>query len=85
MKRADFVRSYANRSKLSGEWADLGLIDVGGRVLVALPCECGDEACEGWAMVSGGSVLSHLELYAPEKLRDAYNEVTAQNQNSKHK
>lgn len=75
MTRTEFVRGYAERSNLSAEWAQLGVIDVGGRVIFALPCGCLDEGCPGWAMVTGGSVLSHLELHAPDGLRTAYREA----------
>jgi hypothetical protein len=79
MTRTEFVRSYARRSGFSDEWADMGIVDTaGGRTMIALPCACGYEACEGWAMLSGSTVLDHLELYAPEKLRRAYREAVGQ-------
>lgn len=72
MKRSDFVRGYAERSGLSAEWAAIGIIDLAGHTLIALPCACPEEGCPGWAMLSGRSVIDHLELYAPDGLRDAY-------------
>jgi hypothetical protein len=73
MKRADFVRAYANRSGLSDNWAFIGCVDAEkGWVLVALPCACGDETCEGWAMLSAEHVTHHLQFNAPEALREAY-------------
>lgn len=75
MTRAEFVRAYAANSGLSSEWAVLGLIDVGSRKLIAMPCGCGDETCQGWAMLSSESVLDHLQLYAPAALRLAYNKA----------
>lgn len=73
ISRADFVRGYAERSNLSAEWAGLGIIDFGDRMKrFAMPCGCDDDTCEGWAMVSAESMISHLELYAPEPLAAVY-------------
>jgi hypothetical protein len=73
MKRADFVRAYANRSGLSDKWANIGLIDRhDGWVFVALPCVCGEDGCQGWAMLSAEQVLHHLQFNAPDGLREAY-------------
>jgi len=75
LSREEFVRAYAKRSDLSDEWAVLGFIDMGGRVLNALPCACGADGCEGWAMVAPDSVNAHLELYAPDNIRDAMSAI----------
>lgn len=75
MTRAEFVRTYAARSNLSDQWAEIGLIDVGSKTMLALPCGCGAENCEGWAMVTADGVLDHLMLHAPSGLREAYAEA----------
>lgn len=75
LTREAFVRGYAERSGLSAKWAALGFIDGDGAFLIALPCDCGDDSCEGWAMVGPGSVNSHLELYAPAQIRDAMQSI----------
>ena len=75
MTREDFVRRYAEGSSLSTKWASLGLIDVDGKTLLALPCGCTSAICEGWAMVTADGVLDHLELDAPEGLRIAYRDA----------
>lgn len=72
MKRADFVRLYAERSGLSPQWADIGLIDCGGKTLCALPCGCEEVGCEGWAMLGADSMHDHLFFHAPTALREAY-------------
>ena len=72
VSRTEFIEGYAKRSGISAEWAPLGFIEVGGAVRIALPCGCEEEKCKGWAMVSADSVSSHLELYAPYDLRDAF-------------
>lgn len=75
MTRAEFVRDYAQRSGLPDKWARLGFVEAGSRVYVALPCACGEEMCEGWAMLSNEHVLHHLQFNAPPALRNAYNEA----------
>lgn len=76
MTRTEFVRAYAQRSDLSEEWAKLGYIDVGsGHILIALPCACTDEICEGWVMLFAEHVDHHLRFDAPEVLREAYYEA----------
>ena len=70
--RAEFVRDYARRSRLSDEFAAQGLIRAGAQVLVALPCACGDDGCAGWAMLSADGIDYHLRYDAPEELRKAY-------------
>lgn len=73
MTREDFVRGYATRSGFSDQAAKIGVIDFDGIAkMVALPCACGDETCEGWAMVTAESVLHHLFFCTPEPLRSAY-------------
>jgi hypothetical protein len=72
MTRTEFIQAYAARSNLSSEWAGLGFIEIAGSARPVLPCACGDEKCEGWALVGPDSIDSHLTLYAPEPLRSAY-------------
>jgi hypothetical protein len=77
MTRTEFVQAYAQRSGLPDKFAELGFIDNGAGVMIALPCACGD-GCRGWAMVSGNSVLDHLFLHAPDELRTAYRRAIEQ-------
>jgi hypothetical protein len=73
MKREDFVRAYAKRSNFSDKMAHWGYVNAGNDwILIALPCACGDESCEGWAMLSAEWVLHHLQFNAPDGLREAY-------------
>lgn len=72
MTRREFVAAYAERSDLSAQWAALGLIDVGGKTMVAMPCACEEAMCEGWVMLSADSLDHHLRTSAPEALRNAY-------------
>ena len=75
MTRSEFVASYAKRSGLSDQWAALGVIDVDGKTMFALPCGCEDETCEGWAMVTANSALDHLFFSSPVALRHAYRDT----------
>lgn len=75
MTRTDFVRGYAQRSNLSDEWAGLGIVDAGGKTMFAMPCGCGNRECDGWVMLTGESVLDHLFLNAPDRLREAYRDT----------
>jgi hypothetical protein len=80
VKRTEFIEAYARRSGVPAHYALLGILDIGGKVRIALPCACGQEDCEGWAMLSAESVLDHLALYAPSALREAYLEAVAYEQ-----
>lgn len=75
MSRAAFVKGYANRSGLSDKWAPLGLVEIGDHKLIALPCECGEDGCDGWAMLGAEAVLHHLWFHAPDAMRRAYCEI----------
>ena len=73
MSRTEFVRRYAKNSGISDEWAILGLIaPTRESRMIALPCDCGEDGCEGWAMLGIESVLHHLQFCAPDDMRDAY-------------
>src|SRR5690606_6463421 len=75
MTRTEFVRAYAARSGLDDEWAVLGFIKVGESTKIAMPCACGEEGCEGWAMIGAEHISHHLAFNAPDKLRLAYREA----------
>lgn len=76
MTRAEFIRAYAKRSKLAEpRYADIGRLDLDGCTMIALPCGCGEERCDGWAMLMVGSVLHHLFFHLPEPARRAYQEA----------
>ena len=59
MTRDEFIDSYCKKSKVS--WDKLS------KTQVVLPCECKEELCQGWAMVSNNQYLinRHVDLYAP--------------------
>jgi hypothetical protein len=58
MTRDEFIDGYCERSHINR--AELN------KWRVALPCACGESACEGWAMVSRDPDLmkDHLKAYA---------------------
>lgn len=45
MSAEEFERRYAGRSGVTVEW-----LRSRGRIVV--PCDCGDEQCEGWVSVN---------------------------------
>src|SRR6266404_5500608 len=75
--REDFVREYARRSGVSDQYVRIGIIDVRGVTMIALPCGCGEPECMGWAMVFGDGILDHLQFRAPAQLRDAYEQAVS--------
>lgn len=56
MDRETFIAGYCERSKITRETYDAHRI--------ALPCDCGDPDCHGWASVSrdANTVLDHLGI-----------------------
>lgn len=57
--KEEFISEYCERSNIS--WEELSKTEV------ALPCDCGSDGCDGWAMVSNNehSIQTHMDLYAP--------------------
>lgn len=53
----EFITQYCERSRIP--WDELS------KFFVALPCACGDETCEGWAMVRNApyDIGVHESLY----------------------
>jgi hypothetical protein len=60
MTKEEFIQDYCNRSDLSWEWLS--------KYKIALPCACGEDECDGWAMVSIDpiTIKDHIGLYAPK-------------------
>lgn len=61
MGKEEFIKHYCERSGVTWEWLK--------QYKDALPCACGDEICDGWAMVSkdDDAIRAHMELYAPNE------------------
>lgn len=59
MTKDEFITAYCERSGVS--WGELSQHQV------ALACACGEDGCQGWAMVANDerSIRAHRELYAP--------------------
>ena len=57
MTKEEFIDHYCGKSKIL--WDELK------DDLVALPCDCGDRTCKGWAMVTNNqrAIDTHNELY----------------------
>lgn len=66
MTRDEFVVGYLTRSGLPPEYRTIdGFHAPDCEPVHALPCACGEEGCEGWAMVHAHAVIDHLRFYAP--------------------
>ena len=71
--RSEFIRAYARESGLpEPQFSAMGVLDVDGHALLALPCACGDKTCQGWALLSAEQIITHLTFHAPDALRIAY-------------
>lgn len=56
MTQSEFIAYYCKNSKMSEKRInELGEF--------AVPCECGEEDCLGWAMITKEDMKSHAELY----------------------
>lgn len=55
MDKEDFVRGYAQRSGVTPE----RLYELGRR---PQPCNCGEDGCEKWQMISREAAQSEIEL-----------------------
>lgn len=67
--RTEFITLYAERFKPllgEGDISEDG-IRYGDLRMLALPCACGDDACQGWAMISEELADMHLQFYAPQE------------------
>jgi len=58
ISKEKFIKGYCEISNITREMYD--------KYFVALPCNCGDESCRGWATISNNeeSVKLHLEFHA---------------------
>ncbi len=55
MTREEFVAGYMERSGVTDWRIDGEVVTFAGRFKrLAIPCECGEDGCEGWAMVREG-------------------------------
>ena len=51
-----FEKRYAKKSKMTiKQLHKLGLF--------AVPCDCGDDICEGWVMITRENLKGHVQLY----------------------
>lgn len=71
MTKDEFIDGYLSRSGITQYRTPDGydIPDAGGAV--ALPCVCGEENCDGWAMIPNHSwsIRSHLFFHGPDESR----------------
>ena len=64
----EFIEGYVARSNAKG----MNLkrtpdgYSLAGLERLAMPCRCGDDACEGWQMMSRESINSAVEFYGAD-------------------
>jgi hypothetical protein len=61
MTKQEFIDNYCNSND--------GKSAFNNKLIVCLPCSCGQGNCKGWAMVSNNelSIKAHNKLYSQEK------------------
>ena len=64
MTREEFIAGYCERSGVTWEWLSTSRN--------ARPCNCREEGCDGWAMVSNDPemIAVHDRLYNPPPSQD---------------
>lgn len=67
MTREEFITRYLERSKLSSDCRTENGFSAGGHIRYAVPCDCRDDTCEGWAMISDEGMEHHLKFNAPNR------------------
>jgi len=77
LTKFQFVKNYAERSGITEDQLM--------KNQVALPCDCGHEKCEGWAMVQNNreSIETHNDLYSPNTRIKVPTQTTENNQTMK--
>ena len=56
MTQSEFIKSFCDKSKMTEKQInELGLF--------AIPCECEEEICIGWIMITKENVKTHVDLY----------------------
>ena len=53
LTQTDFIKSYCNNSTIT----EKKLNEMG---MFAIPCECGGPECKGWAMITKGTLKTHI-------------------------
>jgi len=67
MTRDEFITAYKIPSAV--ERTTTGF-KIDGFERVALPCACGEDICNGWAMVSSEMIDDHMLFFAPPGSED---------------
>ena len=66
MTRDEFIDSYLRRDGWEKYRTEDGFHVPGTQPLHAMPCACGEDACEGWAMISDDEMEHHMQFHAPD-------------------
>lgn len=60
MTKDEFIDGYLSRSGLQQYRTPDGYLIPGVPERIALPCECGEDCCEGWQMVNKETFLADV-------------------------
>lgn len=66
ISQSEFIKQYCEKSGSN----ELSLNKLN---LFAMPCDCGNERCEWWGMITMSGLLNHIEIDMTkwhEKMRD---------------
>lgn len=58
--QSEFIEKYCSASKVTEQ-------SLNERGRFAMPCDCEQASCEGWAMISREGLQAHLDLYLTHK------------------
>lgn len=75
MTREEFIDLYLERSQINEHRTALGYSIGEGHQTVALPCDCEEAECDGWAMIPATLVRWHL--YRDMRPHDAEEGISA--------
>lgn len=56
LTQTEFIKKYCEKSKIDEK-------KLNNLELFAIPCDCSEKYCEGWAMVTRETVQFHIDLY----------------------
>jgi hypothetical protein len=56
MTQSKFIKYFLLNSAISEE-------ELNKRGMFAVPCNCSDEVCQGWVMISKENLQNHINLY----------------------
>jgi len=56
MTREEFIKGYYDRSGIAASERRPDGFQIGSHRRVAVPCDCGEDDCQGWQMMAVGAL-----------------------------